>query len=148
MRYQWLGCLMLLVTSCGPRTVNLEEFEKKQVKLPNGQTVRVDVMIKPFDLQRGMMFRESLPRGEGLLFVHPKSGRYPYFMYQVTVPLDIIWLDADHRVVEMVANAQPCRTKASLCPTYGGSQDASFVLEVGAGEAQRYGLHQGDILSF
>ncbi|HWB99135.1 MAG TPA: DUF192 domain-containing protein [Bryobacteraceae bacterium] len=148
MRYQWLGCLLLLAASCGPRTVNLEDFEKKDVKLPNGQIVRAEVMIKLFDLQRGMMFRESLPQGHGLLFVHPKPGLYPYFMYQVNVPLDIIWMDANRRIVEIVPDAQPCHTRASLCPTYGGKQEASFVLELGAGEARRYGLQTGNTLTF
>jgi uncharacterized protein len=150
MRYWWLGCLLALVaTSCNsPRTVSLDEFEHKEITFPNGQTVRAEVMIKPVDLVRGMMFRSSLPHGQGMLFIHPQSGKYPYRTYQVEIPLDMLWLDANQRIVEISANTPPCRTKASACPNYGGSQDALYVLELGAGEAQRNGLKVGDTLRF
>ena len=150
MRYWWLGCLVLvLATSCGgPKIVNLDEFERKEIGLPNGQKIRAEVMIKPVDLLRGMMFRDSLPRGQGMLFIHQKSGKYPYRTYQVNIPLDILWLDANQRIVEMSANTPPCQTKASACPNYGGNRDALFVLELGGGEAQRHGLRIGDALTF
>ncbi|HZT31413.1 MAG TPA: DUF192 domain-containing protein [Bryobacteraceae bacterium] len=152
MRNPWLGCLLgcllLPAAGCGPKTVGLDEFEKKEITLPGGQIVRAEVMIKAFDMQRGMMFRDALPRGQGMLFVHEKSGPYAYWMYQVKIPLDIIWMDANRRIVEISANTPPCQTKASLCPTYGGHQNALFVLELGGGEAQRYGLRVGDTLAF
>ena len=64
-------------------------------------------------------------------------------MYQTCIPLDIIWMDSNHRIVDADEYAQPCKTQASKCPKYGGKQISAFVLEIGAGMARRFGLQLG-----
>lgn len=123
-------------------------LETRTVTLPNGRKIRAEVKIKPFDMQRGMMFRDSLPRDQGMLFLHSQAGQYPYWMYNVRVPLDIIWMDAGRRIVEISADTPPCQKRASECPNYGGSVMSTYVLELAGGEAARQGLHLGDTLSF
>jgi len=140
--------LALVGVGCGPPTVGLDELRMRTVKLPNGQQIRAEAEIDPTDMQKGMMFRDSLPRGRGMLFIHDKPGLYPYWMYQVRIPLDMLWMDANHRIVEVSADTPPCKTKASECANYGGHQQAQFVLELGGGEAKRLGLHEGDTLDF
>ena len=140
--------LLLLAAGCGPQATTDVEFGTQMVAFPNGQKIRAEVVFKPEDMMRGMMFRDSLPRDRGMLFVHSKPGNYPYWMYQVKIPLDMIWMDTSRRIVEIVESAPPCRTKASACPSYGGTKPARFVLEIGSGEAKRYGLRAGDILTF
>ena len=140
--------LALVGVGCGPPTVGLDELRMRTVKLPNGQQIRAEAEIDPTDMQKGMMFRDSLPRGRGMLFIHDKPGLYPYWMYQVRIPLDMLWMDANHRIVEVSADTPPCKTKASDCDKYGGHQQAQFVLELGGGEAKRLGLHEGDTLDF
>jgi uncharacterized membrane protein (UPF0127 family) len=84
-----------------------------------------------------------------MLFFHNKPGRYPYWMFQVRIPLDIIWLDRSKTVVEVLENVPPCpSTKASECPSHGGAHDAQFVLELAAGQARRYGVQVGSKLDF
>jgi len=140
--------LALVGVGCGPPTVGLDELRMRTVKLPNGQQIRAEAEIDPTDMQKGMMFRDSLPRGRGMLFIHDKPGLYPYWMYQVRIPLDMLWMDANHRIVEVSADTPPCKTKASECANYGGHQQAQFVLELGGGEAKRLGLREGDTLEF
>ena len=140
--------LALAGAGCGPPTVGLDELGMRVVKLPNGKQIRAEAEIDPIDMQKGMMFRDSLPRGRGMLFIHDKPGLYPYWMYQVRIPLDMLWMDANHRIVEVSADTPPCKTKASDCDKYGGHQQAQFVLELGGGEAKRLGLHEGDTLVF
>jgi len=60
----------------------------------------------------------------------------------------MIWLDANHNIVEMVENAQPCKTQASKCPQYGGQQLSSYVLEIGGGLAKKYGLQLGQTIQW
>ena len=149
MRY-FLPLILLALASagCGPPTVGLDELGMRVVKLPNGKQIRAEAEIDPIDMQKGMMFRDSLPRGRGMLFIHDKPGAYQYWMYQVRIPLDIVWMDTSHRIAEISADTPPCKTKASLCPTYGGHQTAQFVLELGGGEAKRLGLSVGQTLEF
>lgn len=135
------------VSGCGSKQAP-EDVNIRVVKLPNGREIRCELMLKDFEVRRGMMFRESAPPGTGMLFVHPKPGKYPYWMYQVKIPLDIIWMDSEHRVVEISPNTPACRSKASECPSYGGQAMARYVLELGAGEAQRHRIQVGDTLTF
>ncbi len=140
--------LALAGAGCGPPTVGLDELGMRTVKLPNGRVIRAEVEVDSTDMQKGMMFRDSLPRGRGMLFVHDKPGLYPYWMYQVRIPLDMLWMDASHRIVEVSADTPPCKTKASDCANYGGHRQAQFVLELGGGEARRLGVREGDTLDF
>ncbi len=128
--------------------MSLDELQTRTVRLPSGREVRAEVLIKPSDLQRGMMYRASLPVGQGMLFVHTKPGNYAYWMYNVQMPLDMVWMDSDRRVVDIVANAPPCKTKASECPNYGGQKLARYVLELPAGEAARNRIEIGTVLGF
>jgi uncharacterized membrane protein (UPF0127 family) len=151
MRYFLPYCMLLAVvaTGCGgPQTEDLEVLGTRKVTLPSGQAIRAEVEMDAMDMQKGMMFRDSLARGRGMLFIHQTPGLYKYWMYQVRIPLDIIWMDPSHRIVEISPDTPPCKTKASLCANYGGQQTAQFVLELGGGEARRLGLSLGQTLEF
>ena len=124
-------------------TVTVDTFNTRVVTLPDGAHVRAEVMTEVADMMRGMMFRDSLAKNRGMLFIHGESGKHPYWMYQVRIPLDIIWMDPDGRIVEMSADTPPCKTKASECPKYGGHENALMVLELKAGSIKRHHLHVG-----
>jgi uncharacterized protein len=133
------------------RPTTLDEFLTQDVTLPDGKRIRAEVMRDPVEMMRGMMFRDSLAPDRGMLFIHGEPGKYPYWMYQVRIPLDIVWMDLNHRIVEISANTPPCnvpKDKASTCPTYGGHEKAIFVLELGGGIAAKHGLRVGQSLSF
>jgi uncharacterized protein len=142
------GVLAVVEAGCGGETGGLEVLHERVVKLPAGGEVRAEVMLSRLEMQRGMMFRDSLARNRGLLFVHGKPGNYRYWMYQVNIPLDIIWLDSGRRVVEILANAQPCHKRASECPSFGSADNAQYVLELGGGEAARLNVRVGQVLDF
>ena len=138
-----------VAVSCGGQSNSVDDFNSRPITLPNGQVIHAEVMVQKQDMYRGMMFRDSLAPGQGMLFVHAQPSKVPYWMYQVRIPLDIIWMDANRRVVEISANTPPCPSKsAKECPTFGGHYPAQWVLELGGGMAAKYGLAVGDVLSF
>lgn len=118
-----------------------------QIILPNGQAIAVELVSDLADMRQGMMHRESLPTGYGMLFIHQAPGFYPYWMHNVCVPLDMIWISEGLRIVEIVSNAEPC-SHVDECPRYGGNKLAQYVLELTGGEARRFGLRVGDILQW
>ena len=79
---------------------------------------------------RGLLGVRSLPPGEGLAF-REKS----IHMFFMRMPLDIVFCDADLRVVRVVHNLAPWRMAAC--------RRARYVLEIGPGEAARIGLREG-----
>jgi uncharacterized protein len=139
---------LLIISSCGPKASTLDDFQTRPITLPGGQVIQAETMVDNIDLARGLMFRTSLAPDHGMLFVHPQPGNYSYWMYQTLIPLDMVWLDSNRRIVEMAENAQPCKTQASKCEQYGGKQISSYVLEIGGGMARKYGLQLGQTIQW
>jgi uncharacterized membrane protein (UPF0127 family) len=137
------------LASCGSRPDSTAvDYSLRAINLPDGTTIHAELAIKPVELASGMRFRDSLPAGRGMLFVHDRLGFYKYWMYQVRFPLDIIWLDDSRRVVEIAANCPPCAGPEDKCPTFGGNHPSQFVLELNAGMAARHGVQNGVVLNF
>ena len=147
MRLAGLAPALLALASCR-RATTLEEFLTREITLSDGFKLRAEVMTRPEDMMRGMMFRDEFPEGRGMLFIHGEPGRFSYWMYQVRIPLDILWLDAGRRIVEVSATTPPCKTVASQCPKYGGHENALVVLELPAGSIEKHNLRVGNTISF
>lgn len=125
-----------------------EQVNTVKVSFPNGFTIRAEMMTRSEDLLKGMKFRPSLAADRGMLFVHGKEASYQYWMHEVLVPLDMIWLDKNRRVVQIVHRAPPCPGPREKCPSYGGQFTAIYILEVPAGTAAKQGLKPGMQLDF
>lgn len=119
------------------------------VLLPNGFEVEAELAVTSEEQARGLMFRDEVPVGQGMLFVGRRSSRRSFWMFQCRIPLDMIWLDGGHRIVEIVREAPPCRDPSpGNCPSYGGNVNSVYVLELAAGQAEAQGLRLGDALEF
>jgi uncharacterized protein len=114
--------------------------------LPSGTVLQVEVMVSDQDRMMGLMFRPSLPKDRGMLFVFETSDFHGIWMKNCRFPIDIVWLDADHRVVHLTESVPPC--KAEPCPVYQPLRRASFVVELNAGQARREKVAVGETLSF
>jgi uncharacterized membrane protein (UPF0127 family) len=140
---------VLASVGCGPKATSADEFYSTPIKLPDGSVILAEQMRTPQEMMRGMMFRDELKPDRGMLFSHGSAGKFPYWMYQVRIPLDIIWVDERRRIVEISADTPPCSAgPASKCPQYGGHADALFVVELASGVAAKHGLKLGDMLVF
>ncbi|MGD1098134.1 MAG: DUF192 domain-containing protein, partial [Bryobacteraceae bacterium] len=115
--------LPLLLAACGEKPSTMEEVDSTEVTLPNGTKILAEAVEKKADMMRGMMFRNSLGANRGMLFIYAKEDRIPYWTFQVRIPLDIIWMDHQHRVVDLSLNTPPCLVRQSdSCPSYGGRE--------------------------
>ncbi len=101
-----------------------------------------EVSKTPLELARGLMFKKSLEQDKGMLFIFDKEGIHPFWMKNTLIPLDIIWMDKDSRVVFIEKSAQPCRQQN--CPTINPGVNAKYVLEVNAGTCAKIGIDVGD----
>jgi uncharacterized protein len=126
----------------------MEDLRTREVILPGGHVIRAESAVDTRDMMRGLMFRNSLAKDHGMLFVHPVSGHYSYWMYQTYIPLDMIWMDENRKIVEIVESAPPCKTAASKCAHFGGNETARFVLELNGGESRRYGIQVGEMIDW
>ena len=131
-----------VIPKVSPRAANT------MVMLPDGSTVHVELAKTDAEREYGLMDRTALPQGRGMLFVHPQPGRYAYWMYHCKIGLDIVWMDAGRRIVELSPDTPPCRGKAESCTSYGGHETSVYVLELPVGSIQQHGLKPGQIVNF
>ncbi len=108
-----------------------------------GEKFSVEIAETPDKQQLGLMFRESMPRDHGMLFVFAGESMRSFWMKNTRIPLDIIYFDKDLEMVSF-STAVPCRTRQ--CPGYPSTGPAMYVLELNAGLADELELVEGDRL--
>lgn len=139
---------LLLSLACSSGVNSLSDLDARLVTFPDGYQVRAETLSNPADLMRGMKYRDSLAEDRGMLFVYRDPGFYRFWMYEVKVPLDMIWLDGDRKIVQIVHDTPPCPGPPDKCPAYGGGFKAQFIVEVKAGVAKAHNLKPGMKLDF
>jgi hypothetical protein len=111
--------------------------------------INAKIAANPDSRKKGLSKIDSLPIGEGMLFVFKKNGRYSFWMKDMKFPIDIIWIDENKKIVNISANAIPEPKKADKDLTiYDSSYDVLYVLEINAGLSNANHLQVGDVVSF
>lgn len=95
---------------------------------------------------RGLMFRRSIPRDYGMLFVYSEEEIRSFWMKNTWIRLDLIFLNRNRQVVDMFANVPPCA--ADPCPSYESKVPAQYVLEIRGDLSRELKLKVGDTLFF
>jgi uncharacterized membrane protein (UPF0127 family) len=116
------------------------------LRLPSGTLLQVEVMVKDEDRAMGLMFRPSLPKDRGMLFVFERSDFHGIWMKNCRFPIDIVWLDEERRIVHVAEAVPAC--KAEPCPVYNPLRRAAYVVELNAGQARRDKAVVGATLGF
>ncbi len=107
-----------------------QQLETRMVKVSH-QRFKVQIADDVYEIQKGLMWVRYMPANEGMLFDFGVERKATFWMKNTKIKLDMIWLDAERRVVEIVRNAKPC--VSDPCQIYGGSRLARYVLEVNGG---------------
>ena len=111
-----------------------------------GQRYSVEVADNDTERARGLMFRDAMDPGHGMLFVHDREEPQAYWMKNTRIPLDILYFDDARRLVSQQRDVPPCGL-GNACPSYPSNAPARYVLELNAGQAARLGLEQGTTLT-
>ncbi len=106
------------------------------------EVFNVEVAETQEQLERGLMFRRSMPRDAGMIFVMPPQVA-GFWMKNTVIPLDMLFVGDDGRILKIVANTKPLDTTkiSSDVPVAG-------VIEINAGEAARRGIAVGDRVTY
>ena len=105
--------------------------------------VTVEVVSTPTQQAIGLMYRKELGALAGMLFVFDTAIEHPFWMKNTVLPLDMIYLGDDRKVVGIVKNAVSFTTTAR---TVGVA--SRYVLEVNAGFSDKHGIKNGDLARF
>jgi uncharacterized membrane protein (UPF0127 family) len=105
--------------------------------------INVTVADEEAERVQGLSGVSSLREREGKLFVFDTDGRFGIWMKDMKIPLDIIWIDKNLKIVHMVENVSPDTYPEVFAP----ASDARFVLEMNAHFVSSLRVNVGDILT-
>lgn len=107
------------------------------------KSLEIEIADDEYQTQTGLMYRDFMGQNQGMLFVFPEADYHSFYMKNTKFALDIIYIDADKKIVSFQKNAQPY-SEASL-PS---NVPAMYVLEINAGLADQWQLEVGDEIEY
>jgi len=111
--------------------------------------IKADIVKTEKEQQKGLGGREKLAEDGGMLFVFDKENKYNFWMKDVKFPIDIIWISKEKKVVDFYQNAEvQLAVPDSQLRIYSPSSSALYVLEVNAGEIEKYHIGVGNEVKF
>lgn len=106
-------------------------------------TLTVEIARTPEERAQGLQERENLPDNHGMWFVFEGDGQEAFWMHNTPISLDILFIGADYKIVDLVVNAAPNSDDLIV-----SRHPFRFALEVAAGVSDRHGLRAGDAVEF
>lgn len=108
------------------------------------KTIAIEIAKSDYEQETGLMYRKKMKADRGMLFVYDNQRPRPnFYMKNTYIPLDLVYINATHKIVDFNKNAKPLN-KNSL-PS---KAPAQYVLEINGGKVQAWQLNVGDSVSF
>lgn len=127
---------------------NSERQEVTVLTEEDSVNVSVEIADSKSEREQGLMYRRKLALGEGMLFVFEEEAPRSFWMKNTYIPLDIVFLDSDGRVLNVEeAYPEPDVSEEEL-EHYTSDGDAQFVLELNSTFSEKYGVNTNDRVKF
>lgn len=107
----------------------------------NNQGYYLEVAQDTLQRSKGLSGRDELCSNCGMLFVFENEGIYPFWMKDTHIPLDIIWIDSDDKIVKIATVLETNSEK-----NYSNEQPAKYAIELNANEVFKLDLKIGDTI--
>jgi uncharacterized protein len=134
--------VVALLVAAGP--VGAAELHTLTITSKSGvHAFKVEIADNEATRERGLMFRRDLPSGRGMLFDFHHEGDVNFWMQNTYIPLDMIFIKADGRILRIEQNTEPLSTR--LVPSGG---PVLAVLEVSGGTTAKLGIAPGDRVDY
>ncbi|HTN72088.1 MAG TPA: DUF192 domain-containing protein, partial [Methylomirabilota bacterium] len=104
---------------------------------------QVEIADTPAKRELGLQYRRELAADHGMIFLFPKESEQTFWMKNTPIPLDMIFINGQRKIVGIVEQATPFSLDSRS--VNGASQ---YVLEINGGLSQRYGFNAGDSVRF
>lgn len=114
-----------------------------EITLPDGFKVAAELALTPEEQSKGLMFRETLPAGRGMLFVFADYAPRAFWMKNTLVDLDMVFMDEKLRVMKVFHRVPRSRSGQPDSEVARVAAPAGLVLELPAGEARAHGVRPG-----
>jgi len=137
MRKIFLILFLMILVGCS------NQISESFVVVDNGE--KIEIIVEVADTlekrQKGLMNRKFLKDNEGMLFIFENNGYYGFWMKNMLIPLDIMFISENLEIKE-IKHAEPCFNEP--CKMYKPSEAIKYVLEVNRGFTVRNNVDIGD----
>lgn len=118
-----------------------EEARHARIETRDGaaHAFAVELALTPEEQQKGLMYRQELAEDAGMLFFYPACARASFWMRNTYLPLDMIFIAADGRIVRIARMTVP-----QTLDIHDSGEKVNGVFEVNGGLTQRLGIEEGD----
>ncbi len=149
MRLRSISCFFLMLLSLmlpgcareeGP---DRSEGDGKITIRVDGIPVRVEVADSPEKRRQGLMFRETLPANEGMLFVFEREQLLSFWMKDTSIPLSIAFITRDGEIAD-IQDMEPLDERTF----HQSPRPALYALEMNQGWFGRRRVEAGDRVAF
>jgi uncharacterized protein len=114
-------------------------------------TLTAEVAETPRQIERGLMFRTSMPEDAGMIFIFEGERSSGFWMFNTLIPLSVAYIDARGEIVD-IQDMEPCGNPdprdPSACPGYPPAAPYRYALEVNQGYFAERDIGVGDSVSF
>lgn len=138
----WLLLVNAACAQATPWPEPLDRFPQSSVEIVSGEARhRFEVWVADTAARhvQGLMYVQRLDPDRGMLFIYGEPRYMSYFMGNTYVSLDLLFVGADGRIINIIERATPLSTEPLL-----SMGPATMVLEVLAGTSERLGIKAGD----
>jgi uncharacterized membrane protein (UPF0127 family) len=101
-------------------------------------SIELELALTNAERERGLMYRRELSADSGMLFVWEKEDLRSFWMRNTCIPLDMLFIDAQNRIVGILEQVPVLSEQGRSVPC-----PARFVLEVNAGFCRSHGIRPG-----
>lgn len=117
-------------------------FAKTASMTVNDEKITLEVADTPEKRQKGLSGRKSLPENRGMLFVFDNADFHSFWMKEMQIPLDMIFLSGT-RVVTVHENVPPPTEGDENLLLYSPDEPTDKVIELNAGQAAKLQIQKG-----
>jgi len=130
--------------SCEPTIHKDHKHQKTSHIRINNEEYSVEIADSDEEIKRGLMWRKTLDRERGMLFIYPDNAVRYFWMKNTYIKLDIAFIDSNH-VIRTIHTA--CRTDDDKT-LYSSLVPVQYALEVNAGWFKQHNIETGDTVLF
>jgi len=126
---------------------NPQTFGKNPTAEINGHVYNLQVARSAKEKEIGLSQTKKLDKDSAMLFPFEKPDYYSFWMKDMKLPIDIIFISTD-KIVTIHQNVQPPKTPGETLPIFKPSSPSDKVLEINAGQSADYNFKEGDSVKF
>lgn len=125
------------------KTGNFLLLKKTPTATINNRTFEIIVADSQKEREIGLSETKSLPENQGMVFIFDRPAYYSFWMKNMTIPIDIIYINGQE-IVTIQNNVQPPKSPAESLIIYTPTKPSDKVLEISAGLSKKYNFKKGD----